>query len=75
MGGTAGSITGVGLEVGFEDKGKGASQMTVVSPNQGSPAQKAGILPGDALLSVNGKSTATMGLYDAAGELQGPEGR
>jgi len=47
----------------------------VVSPNQGSPAEKAGIQPGDALLSIGGKSTATMGLYDAASELQGPEGR
>jgi len=74
MGGTAGSITGVGLEVGFEDAGKGVSQLTVVSPNQGSPAEKAGIQPGDALLSIGGKSTATMGLYDAASELQGPEG-
>jgi C-terminal processing protease CtpA/Prc len=46
-----------------------------VSPNQGSPAEKAGIQPGDALLSIGGKSTATMGLYDVASELQGPEGR
>lgn len=55
--------------------GLGRSSQTVVSPNQGSPAEKAGIQPGDALLSIGGKSTATMGLYDAASELQGPEGR
>jgi len=30
MGGTAGSITGVGLEVGFEDAGKGVSQLVRV---------------------------------------------
>jgi hypothetical protein len=30
MGGTAGSITGVGLEVGFEDSGKGVSQLVRV---------------------------------------------
>lgn len=27
MGGTSGSITGVGLEVGFEDNGKGKTRM------------------------------------------------
>eukprot|EP00976_Prorocentrum_cordatum_P079988 1183795-Prorocentrum_minimum.AAC.5 len=47
VGGTSGSVTGVGVEVGFEDDGKGKTQMLVVTPRGGSPAEKAGILPGD----------------------------
>mmetsp|Transcript_44173 Transcript_44173/g.84432 ORF Transcript_44173/g.84432 Transcript_44173/m.84432 type:complete len:471 (+) Transcript_44173:151-1563(+) len=74
MGGTSGSITGVGLEVGFEDNGKGKTRMVVVAPSNGGPAELAGILPGDSLESIAGVKTESMGLYDAAMYLQGPEG-
>jgi len=73
VGGTAGSVTGVGVEVGFEDNGKGKTQMVVVAPAAGGPAEMAGILPGDRLVAIDGVQTDTMGLYDAATALQGPE--
>mmetsp|Transcript_13517 Transcript_13517/g.22846 ORF Transcript_13517/g.22846 Transcript_13517/m.22846 type:complete len:491 (-) Transcript_13517:1208-2680(-) len=74
MGGTQGSVTGVGVEVGFEDNGKGKTQMVVVAPSANGPAETAGIAPGDKLIAIDGVKTETMGLYDAASALQGPEG-
>ncbi|KAK3262803.1 hypothetical protein CYMTET_28361 [Cymbomonas tetramitiformis] len=77
LGGTAGALTGVGIEVGFQDKMVGKEKKTelvVVAPAQGGPAEAAGITSGDVLLEIGGKSTAGMGLYDAAQLLQGPSG-
>ncbi len=45
------SYVGIGISVNFDAK---ENQMTVVSPYDGSPAQKAGILPGDVILQVGG---------------------
>jgi len=42
---------GVGMEVVFE---AGSNAITVLSPYDGSPAQKAGILPGDKITEVDG---------------------
>ncbi len=45
---TTGNYTGVGLDVNL-DGGK----VTVVSPLEGAPAERAGILPGDIVVAVN----------------------
>ncbi|XP_057847497.2 carboxyl-terminal-processing peptidase 2, chloroplastic isoform X2 [Cryptomeria japonica] len=72
--GTKGALTGVGLEVGFDMTGDEAStNLMVVSPVAGGPADRAGIMPGDIISAINGTSTQGMGLYDAAERLQGPE--
>ncbi len=42
---------GVGIEVVFE---AGGGAITVLSPYDGSPAQKAGIIPGDKIIEVDG---------------------
>ena len=42
----------------------------MISASPGGPAKKAGILPGDLLLSIDGKSTKDMDIYDAAEILQ-----
>jgi len=47
--------------------------MVVVAPAADGPAEKAGIKPGDRLIAIDGVKTETMGLYDAATALQGPE--
>ena len=47
----------------------------VVAPSANGPAETAGIAPGDKLIAIDGVKTETMGLYDAASALQGPEGR
>ena len=46
---TSGNYTGIGIDVNL-DGGK----VTVVSPLEGAPAERAGILPGDEVVSVDG---------------------
>ncbi|MBI2195529.1 MAG: PDZ domain-containing protein [Candidatus Levybacteria bacterium] len=50
--GLAGQFQGIGAELGMTDK-----QIIVVAPLSGSPAEKAGIRAGDAIIKVDGKST------------------
>ncbi|KAK6117371.1 hypothetical protein DH2020_048889 [Rehmannia glutinosa] len=38
------------------------------------PANRAGVLSGDLILAIDDTSTESMGIYDAADRLQGPEG-
>lgn len=72
--GTTGALTGVGLEVGLDMASNGVSaNLIVISPVDGGPADRAGVMPGDKILAINGTSTQGMGLYDAAEQLQGPE--
>lgn len=47
---TSGNYTGVGLEVNIED-----GKVIIVSPIDDTPAQRAGIKPGDILMMVNGQ--------------------
>lgn len=69
--GTNGALIGVGLEVGFDVSLGGTSEdLVVVSPVLGGPAGRAGIVPGDVILAIDGVPTKGMGLYDAARRLQ-----
>jgi C-terminal processing protease CtpA/Prc len=43
--------------------------LIVISPVAGGPADRAGVMPGDKILAINGTSTQGMGLYDAAEQL------
>lgn len=73
--GTQGSLTGVGLSIGYPTGVDGLSTgLVVISSSPGGPANRAGIIPGDVILSIGDMSTEMMGLYDAAERLQGPEG-
>jgi carboxyl-terminal processing protease len=47
---TAGKFGGIGVEVDIRD-----DEVTVIAPIDGSPAARAGILPGDRILAVDGK--------------------
>ena len=62
--------TGVGLYIssGGDDEG-----ITVVSPLLDSPAEKAGIKPGDKILMVDGVSVAGKNIDQVASEMKGPE--
>ncbi|EFN57183.1 hypothetical protein CHLNCDRAFT_9114, partial [Chlorella variabilis] len=71
---TAGSVTGVGVEVSFSSQQGGSSSLVVISPAPGGPAERAGIRPGDQILSIDGQDTSTLSLYAAGNLLQGPEG-
>ena len=50
-------------------------QLTVISPMVGTPAYKAGILAGDAIVKIDGKSTENMRLNKAVELIQGDPGQ
>lgn len=69
MGGLEGKFDGIGAEVTIKD-----GQLMVIAPLAGSPAAEAGIQPGDAILEIDGVSTADMSLYEAILKVRGPKG-
>ncbi|MFW6068159.1 MAG: S41 family peptidase [Chloroflexota bacterium] len=64
-----GEIQGIGVLVEMVDE-----QITVVSPFEGSPAERAGIRPGDVLLEADGVDLVGMDLSEAAALIRGPAG-
>jgi len=66
---TEGEFGGVGIEVEIRD-----SWITVVSPLEGTPAQRAGLRPGDVIEAIDGKSTRGMRLHEAVRAMRGPRG-
>ncbi|MGB7293237.1 MAG: S41 family peptidase [Thermodesulfobacteriota bacterium] len=67
--GTSGEFGGVGMEVAVEN-----GVLKVISPIEGSPADLAGIKPGDLITEIDGKPTRGMVVYDAVKLLRGPKG-
>lgn len=65
----AGQFSGIGAELGMKDK-----QIIVVAPLDGSPAEKVGIKPGDAILKVGDQLTAGWTLSQAVEKIRGPKG-
>jgi carboxyl-terminal processing protease len=66
---TTGEFDGVGIELTVR-----GDQLTVVSPIPDSPAERAGLLPGDRVLEIDGAATRDMSLMDAIRKLKGPSG-
>jgi carboxyl-terminal processing protease len=66
----AGNFGGVGMEIGINSKGI----LTVIAPLKGTPAEKAGILAGDLVLTINGKSTEGISTDEAVKLIRGPKG-
>jgi carboxyl-terminal processing protease len=66
---TRSQFGGVGIVVTLQD-----GMLTVVSPMEDMPGFKAGILPGDQILKINGNSTERMGLDAAVQQLRGEPG-
>ncbi len=67
-----GKFGGVGIQVGFDRQNRG--QLTVISPMVGTPAYEAGVLAGDVILKIDGKSTEHMRMSEAVDMIQGEPG-
>jgi len=66
---TRGSFEGLGIEITVKDY-----QLTVVAPIEGTPAEKAGILPGDRIIKIDDQPTKDMTLHDAVSKMRGLRG-
>jgi carboxyl-terminal processing protease len=66
---TSGRYSGIGVDLGVKD-----GRVVVVAPADGSPASRAGILAGDAILSVDGMPLDVADLDDAVHLMRGPLG-
>lgn len=64
-----GEFSGVGMEVGIRD-----NFITVIAPLKNSPAEQAGLLPGDIITRINGESSIDMTLDSAVEKIRGPKG-
>jgi carboxyl-terminal processing protease len=64
---TEGEFSGLGLVVSMKD-----NQLTVLTPVEDTPAGRAGLMPGDRILKIDGRSTEKMTLNQAKKLLQGP---
>jgi carboxyl-terminal processing protease len=60
---------GLGIQIAIRDK-----VLTVMTPIQGTPADRAGIQSGDQIVKINGKSTAGITIEEAVGKLRGEPG-
>ena len=64
-----GEFGGVGIEIGMRDK-----ILTVISPLKGTPADKAGILAGDKIVKIDGKTTEHISVDEAVTHIRGEIG-
>jgi carboxyl-terminal processing protease len=65
----AGSFEGIGLQLGVKNK-----QITAISPIKGTPAEKAGLRPGDIILAVDKKPTANLSIDEVVSTIRGTKG-
>ncbi len=66
---TSGEFSGLGLEVGMEN-----GFVKVISPIDDTPADQAGIQPGDIILKLDNKPVKGMSLNEAIELMRGPKG-
>ena len=66
---TQGAFGGLGIVVSMKD-----NYLTVVAPMEDTPGFKAGILTGDRILRIDGKSTEKLSMQDAVKNLRGEPG-
>jgi carboxyl-terminal processing protease len=65
----SGTLEGIGAELQEKDE-----LIVIVTPLKGSPAEKAGILPEDVIMEVNGETTQGMSLNQVVSKVRGPRG-
>ena len=64
-----GFFEGIGAEVGMRD-----GQITILAPMPDTPAEEAGIRPGDIILEIEGETTRGISLLEAVGKIRGEKG-
>ncbi len=64
-----GAFEGIGAQLELKN-----GRVSVVAPLKGTPAEKAGIRPGDILLKVNDEDTTGWTVANAVGKIRGPRG-
>jgi carboxyl-terminal processing protease len=69
-----GKYYGVGMSIQPQPDKAGVIHVVVLAPFEGTPAYRAGIRPGDAILSVDGKSAEGLDSAAVATMLKGPKG-
>jgi len=66
---TKGRFEGLGIEITLKD-----GILTVVSPIEGTPAFRAGVMAGDQIIKIDGETTKNFTLVDSVKRLRGPRG-
>ncbi|MBU1692513.1 MAG: S41 family peptidase [Verrucomicrobia bacterium] len=66
---TAGEFGGLGIVIGTKD-----GMLTVIAPMEDTPGFKAGLLPGDKIMEIDGQSTDGVSLAEAVKKLRGAPG-
>lgn len=64
-----GKFEGIGAQLGIKDK-----KIVIVAPLKDTPAQKAGLKPGDWILKVDNKDTINWSLPETVAKIRGPKG-
>ncbi len=64
-----GKYYGLGIQIQKQE-----DRLVVISPIEGGPAYRLGILPGDVISHINGESTKPLSSFDAMQKLRGPKG-
>ena len=64
-----GQFQGIGAEIGLRD-----GQLVIITPIEGTPASKAGLLAGDAIITIDGENTFGLTIEKAVTKIRGKKG-
>jgi carboxyl-terminal processing protease len=64
----SGNFGGIGAELGIQNR-----QLVVIAPLKGTPAERAGLQAGDAILLINTSSTENISIEEAVNSIRGPK--
>lgn len=65
-----GSFEGVGMELGFNKD----NRLVVIAPLKDTPAEKAGIMPGDLIVKIEGEDATNYSVLQAVDKIRGAKG-
>lgn len=63
-------LYGIGIQMGLDK----TARLVVIAPIEGTPAAKAGLMPKDEIVAINGKSTQGLSVEQASKAIRGPIG-